>query len=119
MQQCNGPRDRLTATDGAELELVPGEGKRRRAVPVGVVLLDLGQLRDAQLDELFLRARGCGLALDDVLDELREHRAHEDRDDGRRCLVGAKAMLVAGRGNAGAEEPRVLMDALENRSQED
>ena len=57
VEQHDRERDRLRRADGAELELVAGERERRRAVAVGVVLLDLRQACDAELDQLLLGAR--------------------------------------------------------------
>ena len=45
----------------------------------------------------------CAAALLDLLEDVRQHVAEEDRDDRRRRLVGAEAMIVAGAGDAERE----------------
>ena len=45
--------------------------------------------------------------------------AHEDRDDRRRRLVGAEAVLVARRGDAGAQQSGVLVHRLQHGGEEE
>ena len=119
VEQHDRERDRLRRADGAELELVARERERRRAIAVGVVLLDLGQPRDAELDHRLLGVRR------DVLPAAISSMtrvsicAHEDRDDRRRRFVGAEPMLVARGADAGAEQARVLVHRLEHGGEED
>ena len=56
VEQAHRERDGGRRADGAEFELVARERERRRAVAVGVVLLDVGQLGHAELDHGLLGA---------------------------------------------------------------
>ena len=49
------------------------------------------------------------LFLDERVHHGRERIAQKDRDDGWRCLVGAKAMVVSGRGDACAQQVGMLV----------
>ena len=53
-------------------------------------------------------------ALLDLLEDVRQHVAEEDRDDRRRRFVGAEAMIVAGAGDAGAEQPLPLVHGAQH-----
>ena len=57
----------------------------------------------------FLDARRGALL--ELIDDVLELRAEEDRDDRRRRLVGAQTMVVAGVGDARAEQVGVDVDA--------
>ena len=59
------------------------------------------------------------LSVGDRVDDLREHAAHEHRDDRRRRFVRAEAMLVARRADAGAQQARVLVHGAQHRREED
>ena len=86
--------------DGAELEAVAREGKRRGAVAVGVVDEDLRYLHQSH--------RVGMLAGDDDVgvvghgEQLAQHVGHrlaqEGRDNGRRRLVGPQTVGVGGAG---------------------
>ena len=78
-----------------------------------------GSLSTPSLIICLLGAARRRLAGGDVVDDAREHRAHEHRDDRRRRFVRAEAVLVAGRGDAGAQQARVLVHALQHRGEED
>ena len=76
------------------------------------------QRRDADLH----RPAGLGAlgpALLDLLDDVLEHVAEEDRDDRRRGLVGAQAVVVAGVGDGQPEQVAVAGDGHQHRGQED
>src|SRR6185437_5529101 len=91
--------------------------ERRRAVAIGVVLLDFRQLRDAELDELLRRAVGR-LARRNFIVEAREHLAHEHGDDRGRRLVGAEPVFVSRRRDPRANEPGVRVHRLEHGREE-
>ena len=64
---------------------------------------------------LLRRRRG---ALLELLDDVLELRAEEDRHDRRRRLVGAEAMVVAGVGDARPEQVGVDVHAADDRDEE-
>ena len=99
-----------------KLELVAGEGEGRGAVAVGGVLGQDGQGRNAQL-QLAALLGGGGRSTFQLLDHILELLAQEDGHDGRRSFVGAKAMVVAGVGNGGAEKVGVDVHAADDRGQ--
>ena len=111
------PVDRRRRADRAELELVAGEGERRGPVAVGGVGGEDRQRGDAELDRAALLG-GRGRALLELGDDVLELRAEEDRDDRRRGLVGAQAMVVAGVGDARPEQVGVDVDAADDRHEE-
>ena len=102
VQQRDRECDRRRRSNGAELELLSRERERRSAVAIGIVALNFRQLCDSQLDHLLLGGAGA-LSRGDLLDNAREHVAHENGDDGGRRFVGAKPVLVARGSDAGAE----------------
>ena len=59
-----------------------------------------------------------GAALLDLLEDVGEHVAEEDRDDRRRRFVGAQPVIVAGAGDAGAEQALPLVDRAQDRRAE-
>ena len=103
------PVDRRRRADRAELELVAGEGERRGPVAVRRVLRQDRQRGDAELEVAAVLRRRRG-ALLELLDDVLELRAEEDRHDRRRRLVRAEAMVLAGVGDARAEEVGVDVD---------
>ena len=56
-----------------------------------------------------LRLRRLGAARLDLLEDVGQLVAQEDRDDRRRGFVGAQAMIVAGRGHDGPQQALVLV----------
>ena len=102
----------------AELELVAGEGEGRGAVAVRGVLLDRGQGGTPRS----MLVRPCslgGVVMDEGLDDLVQLVAQEDGDNGRGCLVGAQTVVVAGGGDAHAQQVGVGVDGLDEGGQED
>ena len=103
-------------TGHAELELVSRERERRGAVAVGVVALETGQHLDAEV-----HVDGFGavvvLAGNDSVDHTPEFITQEDRDDGRRRLVRAETVVVAGGSDRYAEQVLVVVDRLHDRGQ--
>ena len=98
-------------TYGTELEAVTGECERRSTVAVSIVDEQLRNLRYVELHALlashveeFVLVRGL-----DVLENLRELMAEERRNDGWRCLVGAKTMGVGGTHDGSLEQAVVLI----------
>ncbi len=79
--------------------------------------MNFRQLRDSELDHLLVGGGGA-LSGGDLLDDLGEHVAHKNGNDSGRRFVGTEPMLVAGGGDAGAEQARVLMDPLEHGGEE-
>ena len=59
------------------------------------------------------------LALLDLGQDVRQHVAEEDRDDGRRGLVGAQPVIVARRGDRGPEQVGVDVDRPDHGAEED
>ena len=111
------PSDRLSRPDRAELELVAGKGERARAVAVAGVLRQAGQRVDAD-GEGATRLRAGRLPLLDLLEDVGELLAEEDRDDRRRGLVGPEAVVVAAVGHDRPEEITVEMDGPDHRRAE-
>src|SRR5699024_8912480 len=97
----------------AELELVAGEGEGGSTVAVGGVLAELGQHVHAQVHLHLHGARVGGIAAHRVDDGF-QFLAHKDRDDGRRGLVGAQAVVVAGGGDRGAQQVGVFIHGLDH-----
>ena len=88
--------DRLARADGAELEPVAGEGERAGAVAVaGVASAASAASRRRSPAMPFIFER-LGAARLDLLEDVRQLLAEEDRDDRRRGFVGAEAVVVAG-----------------------
>ena len=107
----------LSGTGHTELELVAGEGKGRGTVAVGGILAELGQDINAQI-HLHLDGAGIGGIGCDSIDDSFQLFAHEDGNDSRRCLVGTQTVIVAGSGNGGAQQIGVLVNSLDDSSQE-
>ena len=55
----------------------------------------------------------------DLLEDVAQLLAEEDRDDGGRGLVGTQAVVVAGMGNHGSQQRRVLVHGPDHRGTED
>ena len=100
---------RLARPEGAELELVAGEGERAGAVAVARVLGEVRQHRGAQAHQLAGGA-DARLARDDRVEHLLQLGAEEDRDDRRRGLVGPEAVVLAGARDRRPQQPLVLVD---------
>ena len=101
----------------AELELVARERERRGAVAVGVVLQEVRQHGHAQVHGHLLGARVLVLVHERVHDGA-QLVAQEDGHDGRGRLVGAEAMVVAGRGHRHAQELLVVVHRLDDAGEE-
>ena len=101
-----------------ELELVAREGERRGAVAVAAVLGQRRQHRRAQAQVARGRGRVAGARLDRVVDPL-QLGPEEDREDGRRRLVGAQAVVLAGGGDGGAQQGLVLVHRRHDRGAEE
>ena len=85
--------DRLAGAGRAELEPVAGEGERAGPVAVARVGRQHRQGVDADRQRaLLLRRRRA--ALGDLVEHVGQLVAQEDRDDRRRSLVGAEAVVV-------------------------
>ena len=105
--------------DGAELELVAREGERRRAVAVGVVLLDLRQLGDAELDASPARRSPASCRRrSSSITRVSISPMNTEMIAGGASLAPSRCSLPLD-GDAGAEQARVLVHALEHRGEED
>ena len=114
VQDRVGAGDVGRAADGAELELVAGEGERDwcgcgRRLPSGSGGRTLTPVWN--MPPCLLR---LGAALFDLLEDVVELVAEEDRDDRRRGLVGAEAVVVVGRRDRQAEDLAVLGDGADD-----
>ena len=107
----------LARTDGAELEAVAGEGERAGAIAVARVTRQVRQRIDADL-QLAAGLGRLGAAGLDLLPDVVELLAHEDRDDRGRGFVGAQAVIVAGRGDGGAQQAAELVHRADDRAAE-
>src|SRR6202022_1622728 len=116
VEQSDWESDRGGRSDSAELEFLASKREGRSAVAVGIVARNLGKSSDPELDHLLLCAAGAFSGCD-LLDDLGEHVAHEDRDDCGRSFVRAQPVLVAGRSNSRTEKTCVLVDTLQYRGQ--
>ena len=105
--------DALPRRHGAELELVAGERERAGAVAIARVARQLRQHADAEVLNAALLG-GLGAALLDLLEDVGEHLAEEDRQNRRRRLVRAKTMIVAGAGDAGAQQSLPAIDGAKH-----
>ena len=110
-------RDALVRRDRAELELVAGEGERAGAVAVAGIARQLRQHADADIEDAAALGRLGAAGLFDLLEDVGELVAEEDRDDRRRRFVGAEPMVVAGAGDAEAQQPLELVDRAETAAQ--
>ena len=108
----------LSGAGHTELELVAGKGKGRSTVAVGGVLAELGQDVHAEV-HLHLDGTGIRRIGRDGVDDGFQLLAHEDGDDGRRCLVGAQTVIVAGGRDGGTEQVGVLIHGLDDGGEED
>ena len=106
--------DRLRRADGAELELVAGESERRGAVAVAGVLRQLGQHADADVEHA-ARFGALGVAFFELIDDVLELRAEENRNDRRRRFVGAEPVIVGGVRDADAQQFGILGHGPDDR----
>ena len=114
-----GKRERHARAERAELELVAGEGERPGPVAVAAVLAAARGSTSVPRPRKPLRRRGVALAGLDRVEDLLELGAEEDRDDRRRRLVGAQAVVLADVGDRGAQQRLVLVDGREHRGAEE
>ena len=110
------PGDRLRRAGHTELELVARERERRRAVAVGRVLRKPGQHAHAHLEGLLFAADEF-LLVGDGLQNGVKLVADVDGHDGRRGLVRAEAVVVAGPGDRHAQKILIVVDGLQHRAQ--
>ncbi len=101
----------------AELEAVAGEGERAGAVTVARIGRQDRQRVDAD-DHAALALRRRRRTLGDLLEHVGELVAEEDRDDRRRRLVGAEAVVVGGRGHRHPQQARELVHGADHRGAE-
>ena len=104
-------------TRHAEFELVAREGEGARTVAVGRVALEVRQHVNAEVELLAQRMRG-GFARGKRVDDARKLIAQEDRDNGRRSLVRAQAMVVSAARNAHAQQVLIIVDRFDDAGEE-
>ena len=109
--------DALVRRHRAELELVAGEGERAGAVAVARVTRQLRQDADAGVEHAAALGR-LRATLFDLLEDVRQHVAEEDRDDGGRRFVRTESVVVAGAGDGRAQQALVLVDRADDRRAE-
>jgi hypothetical protein len=97
--------------------LLPVKANGLGAVAVARVARQLGQHEDAGVELAAVLGR-LRAALLDLLEDVRQHVAEEDRQDRRRRLVCAETMIVAGAGDAGAQQPLPAVDRADHRRAE-
>ena len=81
-------------------------------------LRQLRQHRDADLHEAALLG-ALRLALLELIDDVLQLVAEEDRDDGRRGFVGAEAVIVGGAGDGDAQQLGILGHGADDGDAED
>ena len=100
-----------------ELEFVAGKGEGRGAVAVGRVLGEARQRVHADLHQLsFLAA--VGRLVNNRVEDLLDLVADVHRNDRRRRLVRAEAVIVCGRRHADAQHILIVIHGLNDRAQE-
>ena len=110
-------RQVLGTAGHTELELVAREGKGARAVAVGVVLDEVRQHVHAEIHGYAL-GRGVVVIVDERLHNRAQLVAEEHGHDGRRRLVGAETVVVAGARRRHAQKLLILVDRLNNAGEE-
>ncbi len=113
VQRGDRTADRHPATDGAELEAVAREREGARAVAVARVHRELRQGVDADLQGA-LALRALRAARLDLLEDVVELLAEEDRDDCGRRLVRAEAVIVRRRSDHSAQHAAVLVHGADD-----
>ena len=109
--------NRLPRARRAELEPVAGERERARAVAVTRIGRQRRQGVDTDDHRAFALGRR-GRALRDLLEHVGELFTEEDRDDRRRCLISAQAVVVGGRGDRNPQQPGELVHGADHRRAE-
>ena len=110
-------------TDGAELEAVAREGEGRRAVAVGVVYHQFGNLRNVELYAVlaFQREEFLLGGVLNYVEQFADLRSEKGGDDGRRCFVSPQTVGVGSADDGGFQQPVVAEHAhqcLHNESDE-
>ena len=113
-----GPGDREARTHRAELEFVAGKCEGARAVTVAGIAGQPRQHADAHLHVPAL-AGALEVGALQLIHHVLKLIAQEDRDDGRRGLVGAEPVIVAGARHRDAQKFRVLRHRADDRDAED
>ena len=113
-----GTGDRVVGAHHAELELVAREGKGRGAVAIRRVAVEARQHIRAQAQAL-LFGPFIGAVRFDGLQHCRKFFPEEHGHDGRGRLVGAKAVVVSGRGHAHAQQALILVHGLDDGDQKE
>ena len=100
-----------------ELELIAGERKGRRPVPVGSITQELGQHMGSQLHHGLFRA-AVRLILLDGIQNGRQLVTQKDGHHSGRCLVGAQTVIIAGGGHRDTQQVLIVIHCLNNGTQE-
>ena len=104
-------------TGHAELKLVAGKGKRRRAVAVRGVARKARQRVHADLQQLFFMAGVIRIVLQ-RFEDLLQLRTDVHGNDGRRRFVRAQTVVVRGGGYADAQHILIIVHGLNDRAEE-
>ena len=105
-------------THHTELELISGESHGRSTVAVRVVHGDGRHGIDADV-QIALARVGIGRVIDNGIDDSAQLFAHKDGHNSGRGFLSAKAVVIAGGGDSGAEHILVFVDALDEGSEEE
>ena len=114
----HGPGDGLKGPRRPELEAVAGEGERTGPVTVAGVSGQDREGVDADGQRALLLG-ALGPALGDLVEDVGELVAQEDRDDGGWCFVGPQAMVVGGGGHRCPQQPAELVHGPDDGAAED
>ena len=99
------------ATHGPVFKFIARKGKRGRPVAVGIVENDLGDLIDTEFHVHVVALLYLDISVVFELVEYGRHlRADEYGDNGRRRFVGAKAVIIACRGDRSPEDISIFVN---------
>ena len=118
VQHDVGACDAVRGAEHAELELVPGECKRRSPVPVRRIPVEPGQNIDAQLHLDFLRAFIRRIGIDGFENGI-QLIAEENGDDCRRGFICTETVVVARCGDGQTKQILIIVNGLDDGAEEE
>ena len=118
IEDGDGHGDGLVGPDSAEFKLVSRESKGAGAVAIARVFGEAWEGIDAKAESSALFATG-GFACFDLLEDLGELFAKEDRDNGGRGFVCAEAVVVSGACDNGTQESGVFAAGADDSGAKD